>query len=158
LICFAATIRQGTWIRNQAPGPDIYVGNKGRQSDRDEQAYYGYCYSEAIGKLRNIDFPAKERGVPLERFTWERIVIDECHETLVTGKHRETKADDFKAQSRRGARELLGVSQTDPDKRPLLAFKAVWGLTGTPLLETESRVTEVKKFCRAFCHCAANAS
>lgn len=145
MLCLVTSTPQGTWIRNQAPGPDIYVGNKGRQSDRDEQAYYGYCYSEAIGKLRKKIFLASERGVPLERFTWERIVIDECHETLVTGRQQESKAEDFKAQSRRGARELLGVSQTDPSKRPLLASKAVWGLTGTPLLETESRVTEVKK-------------
>ena len=39
--------------------------------------------------------------------------------------------------------EFLGVAQTDITKRPLIAANAVWGLTGTPLLETEARVTEL---------------
>jgi len=42
-----------------------------------------------------------------------------------------------------GAREFLGVSNTNALSRPLIANKAVWGLTGTPLLETEERVTEL---------------
>jgi hypothetical protein len=75
-------------------------------------------------------------------FTWERIVIDECHETLVTGKGFQVK-DEFKETARRGAREFLGVAQTDTSKRPLLAATGVWGLTGTPLLETEARVCEL---------------
>ena len=50
---------------------------------------------------------------------------------------------DFKEKARRGAREFLGVAQTDPKKRPLVAATGVWGLTGTPLLETEARVTEL---------------
>ena len=126
-----------------ASGPEIYVGNKGNQRTRDAQAYYGYCYSEAIAKLRQKTFGSKEKGVPIEYFTWERIVIDECHETLVTGKRQETKDADFKEKARRGAREFLGVAQTDVSKRPLLAATGVWGLTGTPLLETEARVTEL---------------
>jgi len=134
---------EGTWVRNMASGPEIYVGNKGKQRSRDEQAYYGFCYSEAIMKLREKKFDPSERGVPLEYFTWERIIIDECHETLVTGMQQESKAADFKAQARRGAREFLGVAQTDISKRPLVATSGVWGLTGTPLLETEARVTEL---------------
>mmetsp|Transcript_26349 Transcript_26349/g.39929 ORF Transcript_26349/g.39929 Transcript_26349/m.39929 type:complete len:680 (+) Transcript_26349:2845-4884(+) len=134
---------EGTWVRNMASGPEIYVGNKGNQRTRDEQAYYGHCYSEAIKTLRKKTFDSSERGVPLEYFTWERIVIDECHETLVTGKQQETDAADFKAPARRGAREFLGVSQTDAASRPLVASAGVWGLTGTPLLETEARVTEL---------------
>ena len=133
----------GTWIRNMASGPDIYVGNKGNQRTRDAQAYYGHCYSEAITKLRQKTFSPKDKGVPIEYFTWERIVIDECHETLVTGKRQETKDADFKEKARRGAREFLGVATTDITKRPLLAATGVWGLTGTPLLETEARVTEL---------------
>uniref|UniRef100_A0A7S4I449 Helicase ATP-binding domain-containing protein n=1 Tax=Odontella aurita TaxID=265563 RepID=A0A7S4I449_9STRA len=134
---------EGTWVRNMASGPAIYVGNQGKQRTRDEQAYYGHCYSEAISKLRQKTFKPTEKGVPLEYFTWERVVIDECHETLVTCKSQETDAADFKAQARRGAREFLGVAQTDVTKRPLVASAGVWGLTGTPLLETEARVTEL---------------
>jgi len=62
---------------------------------------------------------------------------------LVTGKAHETKDADFKEKARRGAREFLGVAQTDITKRPLVAAAGVWGLTGTPLLETEARVTEL---------------
>ena len=126
-----------------ASGPEIYVGNAGDQRKRDAQGYYGHCYSEAIVQLREKSFSASERGVPLEYFTWERIVIDECHETLVTGKKHETKDANFKEKSRRGAREFLGVAQTDIAKRPLVAAAGIWGLTGTPLLETEARVTEL---------------
>ncbi len=61
----------------------------------------------------------------------------------MTGKQHEIKDDNFKEKARRGAREFLGVAQTDPAKRPLLAATGVWGLTGTPLLETEARVTEL---------------
>ena len=134
---------EGTWVRNMASGPSIYVGNNGKQRVRDEQAYYGHCYSEAIKKLRQKKFDASDRGVPLEYFTWERVIVDECHESLVTASKQESNAEDFKAQARRGAREFLGVSHTDASSRPLIARKAVWGLTGTPLLETEARVTEL---------------
>jgi len=61
----------------------------------------------------------------------------------VTGKTHETKDADYNQKARRGAREFLGVSQTDTTKRPLVAAAGVWGLTGTPLLETEARVTEL---------------
>ncbi|KAL3944975.1 MAG: hypothetical protein SGBAC_000951 [Bacillariaceae sp.] len=134
---------EGTWVRNMSSGPEIYVGNKGKQKDRDSQAYYGHCYSEAIQKLRQKKFAPSERGVPIEYFTWERLIIDECHETLVTGKGLESNSADFKATARRGAREFLGVAETIISKRPLIAETGVWGLTGTPLLETEARVTEL---------------
>ena len=94
-----------------ASGPEIYVGNKGTQRHRDSQAYYGHCYSEAILKLRTKNFAARDRGVPLEYFTWERIVIDECHETLVTGKKDETTIDGaFKEKARRGARKYCAMN------------------------------------------------
>ena len=136
---------EGTWVRNMASGPAIYVGNNAKQKHRDEQAFYGHRYSEAIKKLRRKEFDGSDRGVPLEWFTWNRIVVDECHESLVSSAKQdvESKASDFKAQARRGAREFLGVGCTDSSLRPLLANRAVWGLTGTPLLETEARVTEL---------------
>mmetsp|Transcript_27872 Transcript_27872/g.57771 ORF Transcript_27872/g.57771 Transcript_27872/m.57771 type:complete len:696 (+) Transcript_27872:50-2137(+) len=133
---------EGRWVRNMSSGPEIYVGNKGNQKYRDNQAYYGHCYAEAVQKLRQQKFGSKERGIPLEYFTWERIVIDECHETLVTNKGYETQAE-FKETARRGAREFLGLAQTNVSKRPIVAATGVWGLTGTPLLETEARVTEL---------------
>ena len=137
---------EGTWIRNMASGPSLYVGNDAKQKHRDEQAFYGHRYSEAIKKLRQKKFGATERGVPLEWFTWNRIVVDECHECLVSTHRQEqevNKSLEFRAQARRGAREFLGVGCTDLSTRPLRARLAVWGLTGTPLLETEARVTEL---------------
>ena len=65
------------------------------------------------------------------------------YRTLVTGKAHQTDDDQFRKKPRTGAREFLGVSQTDITKRPLVAASGVWGLTGTPLLETEARVTEL---------------
>jgi Helicase conserved C-terminal domain len=124
-------------------GPGIYVGNDGNQKKRDAQAYYGYCYSEAIQKLRQKTFDSSERGVPIEWFIWERVIVDECHESLVTGSKQEVNSAEFAQKARRGAREFLGVAQTDVNKRPLVAASGVWGLTGTPLLETEDRVTEL---------------
>ena len=93
--------------------------------------------------------------MPLEWFTWERIIIDECHESLVMGQEEaETRAD---ATSSKGGgrkerteqqretqghrekrkcaqRELLGIGVPDPRRRPLRARRSTWGLTGTPLL------------------------
>jgi len=137
---------EGTWVRNMASGPQIYVGNDSKQKQRDEQAFYGHRYSEAIKKLRSKKFSSSERGVPLEYFTWDRIVVDECHECLVSTKSVDTEnkaKSDFSGQARRGAREFLGVGCTDSSSRPLMAKTAFWGLTGTPLLATESRVTEL---------------
>jgi len=133
---------EGRWVRNMASGPEMYVGNRGSQKHRDSQAYYGHCYAEAICKLRQKKFDRKDRGVPLEYYVWERIVVDECHETLVTNKGYKAQAE-FKETARRGAREFLGLSQTNISKRPIVAATGVWGLTGTPLLETEARVTEL---------------
>jgi len=136
---------EGTWVRNMQSGPAIYVGNDANQKHRDEQAFYGHRYSEAIKLLRQKKFGESERGVPLEWFTWDRIVVDECHECLVSThkQEQESKASEFKGQARRGAREFLGVGCTDLSSRPLLAKSGIWGLTGTPLLETEARVTEL---------------
>ena len=136
---------EGTWVRNMSSAPAIYVGNDAKQKHRDEQAFYGHRYSQAIQKLRGKKFKESDRGVPLEWFAWHRIVVDECHECLISSAKQDTesRASDFKAQARRGAREFLGVGCVDASSRPLLAKSAVWGLTGTPLLETEARVTEL---------------
>jgi hypothetical protein len=132
--------------QNMSSGPEIYVGNKSTQRHRDNLAYYSHRYHDAIAKLREKQFSPDTKGVPLEWFLFERIIIDECHETLVTGKDA-SKLNDFKDDAKRGAREFLGVSQPDASKRPLLAASGVWGLSGTPLLETEARVTELANLC-----------
>lgn len=136
---------EGTWVRNMQSGPSIYVGNTSEQKHRDAQGYYGYSYAENIKKLREKTFGPNERGVPLEYFSWDRVIVDECHECLVSTKQQDQESrasENFKVQARRGAREFLGVGCTDASSRPLLA-RAFWGLTGTPLLETEARVTEL---------------
>lgn len=79
----------------------------------------------------------------LFRFTTANSHLILKNRTLVTGKSHETKDADFKEKARRGAREFLGVAETNVSKRPLVAASGVWGLTGTPLLETEARVTEL---------------
>ena len=84
---------EGTWIRNMASGPIFHVGNDAKQKHRDEQAFYGHRYSEAIQKLRQKKFSATERGVPLEWFTWNRIVVDECHECLVSTHRQEQEVN-----------------------------------------------------------------
>lgn len=122
------------------------VGNKGNQKYRDQLAYYSHQYTSAITELRRQSFSPQTQGVPIEYFTWERIIIDECHETLVSGKD-ENKIDNFGKSAKQGAREFLGVSQTIPSKRPLQAAVGVWGLSGTPLLETEARITELASLC-----------
>lgn len=136
---------EGTWIRNQSSGPDMYVGNKTDQRKREALAYYSHCYEKNIEHLRRRqDFTANDRGVPLEWFTFFRVVVDECHETLITAK-KDNDLSDLKAFTethRRGAREFLGVGQTY-DRRPLRSVAGFWGLTGTPMLETEARVMEL---------------
>jgi hypothetical protein len=122
------------------------VGNKGNQKYRDQLAYYSYQYSDAVVKLRQQSFSPQTKGVPFEYFTWERIIIDECHETLVSSQD-ESKLEDFGKSAKQGARQFLGVSQTSPSKRPLVAAVGVWGLSGTPLLETEARITELASLC-----------
>jgi hypothetical protein len=46
-------------------------------------------YQEAIQKIRDCEktvFKNSETGVPLEFFEWERVVVDEIHESLCTTK------------------------------------------------------------------------
>lgn len=44
---------------------------------------------------------------------------------------------------RRAGRELLGITQKDVNRRPLIFRRGIFGLTGTPLLDSISRVTEL---------------
>jgi hypothetical protein len=49
-------------------------------------ALFTVRYAEAVAKLRGMSFGGADKGVPLEWFTWERLIIDECHESLVLGQ------------------------------------------------------------------------
>jgi hypothetical protein len=49
----------------------------------------------------------------------------------------------YREKNRRAGRELLGLTQRDPMDRPLICRRAVFGLTGTPLLDSSSRVIEL---------------
>ena len=127
-----------------------------RQEDRDAAALFTVRYGEALAKLRRKPFKPTDKGVPLEWFEFERLIIDECHESLVLG---EDDADRQKASAKDGEkgaqkevrkcaqRELLGIGQPDPSRPPFRARKSTWGLTGTPLLSSETRITELAALC-----------
>ncbi len=53
---------------------------------RGQAALFTARYAAALELLRAKGFKATDKGVPLEWFTWERIIIDECHESLVMGQ------------------------------------------------------------------------
>jgi len=86
-------------------------------------------------------------GVPIEYFRWRRVIIDECHEPLCMGSD---DADESAMSSKRSScavRELLGIAHPDVASRPLLAQRGVFGLTGTPLLSSPARITELASLC-----------
>jgi hypothetical protein len=51
--------------------------------------------------------------------------------------------DVYKEKNRRAGRELLGITTKNPSHRPLIFRKGIFGLTGTPLLDSSSRLTEL---------------
>jgi len=78
--------------------------------------------------------------------------VDEIHESLCTTKSeleeaRETAKEAgnrfLQEKNRRAGRELLGITQRDTSLRPLVVRRSVFGLTGTPLLDSTSRVIEL---------------
>ena len=147
---------KGVWIPGHPAAP--YAGKEGNQGVRDSAAFFTYRYELALESIRSkVKSVEKGRkGVPLEWFRWERVVIDEVHEATcpdpgifedeVNDKGKKiTKQSQVKTQRMKAlaGRELLGVAQSNPNKRPLRARRCVWGLTGTPLLTSEARVTEL---------------
>ena len=59
-------------------------------------------------------------------------------------KNEEQKREvNFNEKNRRAGRELLGMTQRSPSLRPLVCRRAIFGLTGTPLLDSSSRVVEL---------------
>ena len=143
----------GVWVPNSSQDP--FGRTRARQEDRDQAALFTARYGEALEKLRAKQFRPKDKGVPLEWFEWERLIIDECHESLVMGEEdAEARASVLGSESRGqkekrkcAQRELLGIGEPDPSKRPMRARRSTWGLTGTPLLSSETRITELAALC-----------
>ena len=142
------------WVPNSSQDP--FGKSKARQEDRDIAALFTVRYGEAVAKLRAKKFGAGDKGVPLEWFTFERMIVDECHESLVLGEDDAERkgASAFmqeKAMQREkrkcAQRELLGIGQADVSKRPFRIRRSTWGLTGTPLLSSETRITELAALC-----------
>lgn len=65
-------------------------------------------------KIRQKTFNSNVKGIPLEYFEWERVVVDEIHECLCTSKDelKEAKAKNdsnsgfFEEKNRRAGREV----------------------------------------------------
>jgi hypothetical protein len=83
------------------------------------------------------------------------VVIDECHQPIVvqqtvrevvtTKGENDEKKTSFREMpnTHLAPRELCGIGEPDLHKRPLRARVATWGLTGTPMLSSETRTTEL---------------
>ena len=98
---------------------DPYGGanNPKSQQRRNEAAYFTYVYQEYISKIREKEFSPTQKGVPLEYFEWERVIVDEIHECLCTSKDElkeaKAKADKnegfFREKNRRAGREVGSI-------------------------------------------------
>ena len=141
----------GVWIPGTSQDP--YAGGDGDQTNRNESAHYTYVYNTAIQKLRKRQFKPNDKGIPLEYFEWHRIIVDEIHESLCTTKGEMKAAKEaaaegdnsgfFAEKNRRAGRELLGITEKNIKNRPLRFRSAMFGLTGTPLLDNCDRVIEL---------------
>ena len=108
------------------------------QQRRNQSAYFTHLYTSAVEALRKKDFRSKD-CVPLEYFEYDRVFVDEVHETLCTSKgemkialEKDKASKDsvpFREKNRRAGRELLGITQKDVSKRPLIYRKGIFGLT-----------------------------
>ena len=86
------------------------------------------------------------------------LFLQECHESLVLGQedaerqaanesHAVNETTKDKEMRKCAQRELLGIGQPNAAKRPLRVRRSTWGLTGTPLLSSETRITELAALC-----------
>jgi len=146
------SVAQGVWIPSSSTDPYGGGNNPNNQKRRNESARYTYVYLKAIESLRSLSFDKTTKSIPLEYFEWERVIVDEIHECLCTSKDdmklaKQATAEDnrgfFQEKNRRAGRELLGVMTKDTTQRPLVYRKAIFGLTGTPLLDSTNRVVEL---------------
>ena len=145
----------GIWVPGHPAAP--YAGTDGNQEKRNASAYFTAHYKKAVRALRQKDFDVSAKGLPLEYFQWERLVYDECHEATCPGAG-EVGEQDTKVSSHKGplaAREIMGVASMNMGERPLTCRKGVWGLTGTPMLSTLERTTELASMCGGTYVCGA---
>ncbi|KAG7339316.1 SNF2 family helicase [Nitzschia inconspicua] len=112
------------------------------QRKREHSAFFTFTYLQAIESIRQQNFKPTDKGIPIEYFEWERVIVDEIHECLMAEKDY-LELDWFKEKNRRASRELLGIAQKSVSKRPLVFRRAIFGLTGTPLLDNSDRVIEL---------------
>ena len=136
----------GVWITKSSRDP--YGKVKGRQEDREAAAFFSHSYARvALPALRAKTFKDSDRGVPIEYFKWRRVIVDECHEPLCMGVEDADEAAISSKRSSCAVRELLGIALPDVESRPLLAQRGTFGLTGTPLLSSVARITELASLC-----------
>jgi len=143
---------RGVWLSAASNNPYGSGVTPKSQAYRNQSARYSHVYQEKIDALRHQKFTDNQKGVPIEYFEWERIFVDEIHESLITKEevNDEKKTRDinekrgfFSEKNRRAGREFLGLMTKDIGKRPLRFRKGIFGLTGTPLLDNSDRVIEL---------------
>ena len=109
---------RGLWI--PATSRDPYgIGSANEMKNqklRELSAYFTYSYLENVNGLRTKNFEKTDKGVPLEYFEWERIIVDEVHECLMSEKDY-FQTEQFHEKNRRASRELLGITQKDVKQR-----------------------------------------
>ena len=146
----AETTIYGVWL--SASSRDPFGKVKGRQEDREAAAFYTHSYTRvALPALRAKTFKETDKGVPIEYFRWRRVIVDECHEPLCMGTDDAEEAAVSSKRSSCAVRELLGIAIADVESRPLLAQRGTFGLTGTPLLSSVARITELASLCAGTC-------
>ena len=74
-------------------------------------------------------YKQSDKGVPLEYFCWERVIVDEIHESLCTSKGEMNAAKEaakerdstgfFREKNRRAGREFMGITEKNLAERPL---------------------------------------
>jgi SNF2-related domain len=146
------TQARGVWIPSTSNDPYGGANNPNNQKRRNHTAFYTTIYNKGVLALREKSFNDFDRGIPIEYFEYHRIIVDEIHESLCTTRNelkseKETADREngsfYKEKNRRAARELLGITEKDIRKRPLTCRKAIFGLTGTPLLDSSGRIIEL---------------
>jgi hypothetical protein len=97
-----------------SPPPLLVTQQK--QRNRELSAFFTHAYLDSIQRLRLKTFRPTDKGIPLEFFEWERVIVDEVHECLLSEKDS-LELDWYKEKNRKASRELLGISQRDMAKR-----------------------------------------
>lgn len=73
----------GIWIPATSADPYGGANSSHNQKRRNASARYTHVYLNAVKELRAKEFSKDKKGVPLEYFQWERIIVDEIHVSLL---------------------------------------------------------------------------